>query len=297
VPVVVALANGGVVRTDPWEQRVAAVVECWLGGQAGGGALADVLTGVVDPGGRLAETIPLRLADTPSHLNFPGEQGHVRYGEGVFVGYRGFDALDRPVAHPFGHGLSYTEFAYSRLTVDVDGTDVTVGATVTNTGGRAGREVVQLYVGDPEAAVARPPAELRGFTKIALEPGEARTVSFTLGARDLSYWSTRDGGWVLEAGEFEISVGASSRDLRLCRTITVDAPAPPRPLTADSTLQEWLADPAGGPALRAVAGPGVLDDAELQRVISNFPLGRLAAFPGMGITHETLGHLGVRPAP
>jgi beta-glucosidase len=292
VPVVVALAHGGVVRTDPWEHRVAAVLECWLGGQAGGGGLADVLTGVTDPGGRLAETIPLRLADTPSHLNFPGEQGHVRYGEGVFVGYRGFDALDRPVAHPFGHGLSYTEFAYSGLTVVVDGTDVTVGATVTNTGDRAGREVVQLYVGDPECTVARPPAELRGFTKITLAPGESRTVSFTLGARDLSFWSVLDGGWVLEPGEFEIAVGASSRDLRLCRTVTVDAPAPARPLTADSTLEEWLADPDAGPALRAAAGPGVLGDAEMLRVIGNFPLGRIAAFPGMGITHETLRVLG-----
>ncbi|GAA3236746.1 glycoside hydrolase family 3 C-terminal domain-containing protein [Pseudonocardia petroleophila] len=292
VPVVVALAHGGVVRTDPWEHRVAALVECWLGGQAGGGALADVLTGAVDPGGRLAETIPLRLADTPSHLNFPGEEGRVRYGEGVFVGYRGFDALDRPVAHPFGHGLSYTEFAYSALTVAVDGTDVTVGATVTNTGGRAGREVVQLYVGDPQCSVARPPAELRGFTKIALEPGESRTVGFTLGARDLSFWSTVHGGWVVEPGEFEIAVGASSRDLRLCRTVTVDAPLPRRALTADSTLQEWLADPDRGPELRAAAGPGILQDEELLRVIGNFPLGRLAAFPGIGISRETLTRLG-----
>ncbi|WP_218602366.1 glycoside hydrolase family 3 N-terminal domain-containing protein [Pseudonocardia abyssalis] len=292
VPVVVALAHGGVVRTDPWEQRVAALVECRLGGQAGGGALADVLTGVVDPGGRLAETIPLRLADTPSHLNFPGEEGRVRYGEGVFVGYRGFDALDRPVAHPFGHGLSYTGFDYSGLTVDVDGTDLTVGATVTNTGGRAGREVVQLYVGDPEASVARPPAELRGFTKITLEPGESRTVSFTLDARDLSFWSTARGRWVLEAGEFEIAVGASSRDLRLCRTVVVDTDPVRTPLTADSTLQEWLADPDRGPELRAAAGPGILQDDELLRVIGNFPLGRLAAFPGIGISWETLTRLG-----
>lgn len=295
VPVVVALAHGGVVRTDPWEQRVAAVLECWLGGQAGAGGLADVLTGVTDPGGRLAETIPLRLSDTPSHLNFPGEQGHVRYGEGVFVGYRGFDALDRPVAHPFGHGLSYTEFAYSGLTVAVDGTDIQVGATVTNTGARGGREVVQLYVGDPEASVARPPAELRGFTKITLLPGESRTVAFTLGARDLSFWSVADGGWLVEPGEFEIAVGASSRDLRLCRTVTVDVPGPARPLTADSTLQEWLADPDAGRALRATAGPGVVDDEEMLRVIGNFPLGRLAAFPGTGITRETLETLGTRP--
>ncbi|QJY48257.1 glycoside hydrolase family 3 C-terminal domain-containing protein [Pseudonocardia broussonetiae] len=292
VPVVVALAHGGVVRTDPWEQRVAAVVTCWLGGQAGGGALADVLTGATDPGGRLAETVPLRLADTPSHLNFPGEEGRVRYGEGVFVGYRGFDALDRPVAHPFGHGLSYTTFGYSGLTVDVDGTDLTVGATVTNTGERAGREVVQLYVGDPQASVARPPAELRGFTKIALEPGESRTVTFDLHARDLSFWSVAHGGWVVEPGEFEIAVGSSSRDLRLCRTVTVDVERPRPVLTADSTLQEWLADPEGGPALRAAAGPGILDDAELQKVIGNFPLARLAAFPGIGITRETLTRLG-----
>ena len=210
----------------------------------------------------------------------------------MFVGYRGFDALDRPVAHPFGHGLSYTGFGYSGLTVDVDGTDLTVGATVTNTGARAGREVVQLYVGDPECSVARPPAELRGFAKVALDPGESRTVTFTLGARDLSFWSTARGGWVLEPGEFEIAVGASSRDLRLCRTVTVDVPLPRVPLTADSTLQEWLADPVGGPALRAAAGPGILQDEELLRVIGNFPLGRLAAFPGIGITRETLTRLG-----
>lgn len=210
----------------------------------------------------------------------------------MFVGYRGFDALDRPVAHPFGHGLSYTEFAYSALTVEVDGTDLTVGATVTNTGARAGREVVQLYVGDPECTVARPPAELRGFAKVALEPGRSRRVTFALTARDLSYWSTARGGWTLEPGEFEIAVGASSRDLRLCRTVTVDADPVRPPLTADSTLQEWLADPERGPELRAAAGPGIVADEELLRVIGNFPLGRLAAFPGIGITRETLTRLG-----
>ena len=147
-PVVVVLANGSAVRTAPWEQHAAAVLECWLGGQAVGGAIADVLTGAADPGGRLAETIPLRLEDTPSYLNFPGEEGRVRYGEGVFVGYRGFDAAGREVAYPFGHGVSYTTFAYDDLAVRVSGTDVTVEVTVTNTGERTGREVAQLYVGD-----------------------------------------------------------------------------------------------------------------------------------------------------
>ena len=179
-PVVVVLANGSAVRTAPWEQHAAAVLECWLGGQAVGGAIADVLTGAADPGGRLAETIPLRLEDTPSYLNFPGEEGLVRYGEGVFVGYRGFDAAGREVAYPFGHGLSYTTFAYDDLAVRVSGTDVTVEVTVSNTGGRAGREVAQLYVGDPEAAVARPPRELKGFAAVELGPGEQRRITFDL---------------------------------------------------------------------------------------------------------------------
>jgi beta-glucosidase len=278
VPVVVVLANGSAVRTHPWEHHAAAVLECWLGGQAVGGAIADVLTGAVDPGGRLAETIPLRLEDTPSHLNFPGEEGLVRYGEGVFVGYRGFDAAGREVAYPFGHGLSYTTFAYRDLAVRASGTDVTVEITVANTGLRAGREVVQLYVGDPQAAVARPPRELKGFAPVDLGVGEERRITFALSARDLSYWSTAERGWLLEGGEFTIEVGAS---------------LPRPPLTAQASLEEWLADPEGAARLREVAGGApILGDAELRRVIGNFPLGRLAAFPAMGITDEVLRRLG-----
>lgn len=293
-PVVVVLANGSAVRTGPWEQHTAAVLECWLGGQAVGGAIADVLTGAADPGGRLAETIPLRLEDTPSYLNFPGEEGHVRYGEGVFVGYRGFDAAAREVAYPFGHGLSYTTFAYDDLGVRVAGTDVTVEVTVSNTGRRAGREVVQLYVGDPEAAVARPPRELKGFAAVHLQPGEQRRVTFTLHARDLSYWSGAERGWVLEGGEFTIDVGASSRDIRQSATVTVGAPRPRPPLSARSSLEEWLADTEGAARLREAAGAApILADAELRRVIGNFPLARLAAFPAMGITDGVLRKLGV----
>jgi beta-glucosidase len=294
VPVVVVLANGSAVRTRPWDEHAAAVLECWLGGQAVGGAIADVLTGVADPGGRLAETIPLRLEDTPSYLNFPGEERHVRYGEGVFVGYRGFDAEAREVAYPFGHGLSYTTFAYSDLAVRVSGTDVAVEVTVANAGGRAGREVVQLYVGDPQAAVARPPRELKGFAAVHLAAGEERRVTFGLHGRDFSYWSRAEQGWVLEGGEFTIDVGASSRDIRLSATVTVGEPRPRPPLTAGSSLDEWLADPDGDARLRAAVGAApILADAELRRVIGNFPLGRLAAFPAMGITDEVLHRLGV----
>ncbi|MBV9920049.1 MAG: glycoside hydrolase family 3 C-terminal domain-containing protein [Pseudonocardia sp.] len=292
VPVVVVLANGSAVRTRPWEQHAVAVLECWLGGQAVGGAIADVLTGAADPGGRLAETIPLRLEDSPSYLNFPGEEGHVRYGEGVFVGYRGFDAAAREVAYPFGHGLSYTTFAYRDLAARVTGTEVTVEVVVANTGGRAGREVVQLYVGDPQAAVARPPRELKGFVALDLAAGEDRRVTFTLDARDLSYWSTTERRWLLEGGEFTMEVGASSRDIRLATTVSVGEPRPRPPLTAQASLEEWLADPDGAARLRDAAGAApILADAELRRVIGNFPLGRLAAFPAMGITDEVLHRL------
>jgi beta-glucosidase len=224
-PVVAVLFNGSVIRTSTWDDCTSAVLECWLAGQAAGSALADVLTGIVNPSGRLAETIPLRLEDAPSYLNFPGEEGHVRYGEGVFVGYRGYDAAARSIAYPFGHGLSYTQFEYRGLTVSTDGAGgLAVTCTVANIGGRAGHEVVQLYVGDLKSRVRRPPRELKAFSRIYLEPGIAREISFTVTARDLSYWSPSRGRWVLEPGEFRVDVGASSRDIRLAQHITIESP-------------------------------------------------------------------------
>lgn len=304
IPIVAALFNGSVVRTSTWDHAAAAVVECWLGGQAAGSALADVLTGAVSPAGRLAETIPLRLQDCPSFLNFPGEQGHVRYGEGVFVGYRGYDAADLPVAYPFGHGLSYTTFEYRDLeltqagSADMGDLVVTATCTVANEGTRRGREVVQLYVSDDAAAVARPPRELKAFTKIDLAPGAQQRVTFSLTSRDLSFWSTTHRRWVLEPGGFQIAVGASSRDIRCSQRIVIDATPPPEPLTSMSTLEEWLADPAGGKALRDAVGvdpdgrpAGILGNAELIRIISNIPLATLAAFQGLGVTHELIDRL------
>jgi beta-glucosidase len=296
--VIVVLANGSVVRLSNWEQHARAILEVWLSGQAAGGATADLLLGTANPSGRLTETVPLRLEDNPSYLNFPGEVGHVRYGEGIFVGYRGYDAVNRDVSYPFGHGMSYTTFGYSDLTADVTGdATITVRCTVTNTGDRAGKEVVQLYVGDPEARMARPVRELKAFTKLSLEPGAAETVSFQLSARDLSYWYAPERRWVLEGGTFELAVGSSSRDLRL--TSTVDVPAPPLPVRLDAmaTLEEWLAHPEGGPALRSAVGVddngkprGILGSEEMLAVIGNFPLGSLAAF-GMGIDHATVTKL------
>jgi beta-glucosidase len=300
----VVLANGSAVRLSDWDQHAKAVLECWLPGQAAGGATADLLLGVANPSGRLAETLPLRLEDTPSYLNFPGEAGHVRYGEGIFVGYRGYDQLDRQVSYPFGHGLSYTSFDYADLTTNLTGRHqdgdlmVDVACRVTNTGDRRGREVVQLYVGDPQASVARPVRELKAFTKLDLEPGQSTTVSFALTARDLSYWSTRHHDWVLEGGEFELAVGASSRDLRLTTTIDIDAPPPPATLDAMATLQEWLADPTGAALLHKAVGTddqgnpkGILGNEELLPVIGNFPISTLAAFPGLGFTHDLVHSL------
>jgi beta-glucosidase len=164
--IVVVLANGSAVRLSGWEAHAAAVLECWLSGQAAGRAAADLLLGSANPSGRLAETLPLGLEANPSHLSYPGEEGHVRYGEGIFDGYRGYDALDHDVSYPFGHGLSYTRFDYSDLQATVtgraqDGTlAIEVTCTVANSGERRGKEVVQLDVSDPAASVARPPREL-----------------------------------------------------------------------------------------------------------------------------------------
>lgn len=302
---VVVLANGSAVRLSDWEQHAAAILECWLSGQAAGGAAADLLVGAANPSGRLAETLPLRLEDNPSYLNFPGEHGHVRYGEGVFVGYRGYDALLLPVSYPFGHGLSYTNFEYADLTTTLTGNAeddtlaVAVTCTVTNTGQRAGKEVVQLYITDPDSSVARPPRELKGFAKTAtLAPGEGQTVTFRLQSRDLSYWSVRQHRWVLEGGTFRLGVGASSRDLRLTTTIEATALPPNVELDGMSTLEECLAHPVGAGLLREAVGVdengrprGILGDEELIRVIGNFPIRTLAAFPGLGIDHATVDHL------
>ena len=293
--VVVVLANGSAVTLSHWDGDAAAILECWLSGQAAGGAVADLLLGVANPSGKLAETIPLRLEDNPAYLNFPGDRGVVRYGEGVFVGYRGHDALDHQVSYPFGFGLSYTTFGISDVGVEVSGSvadgdlEVQVSAAVTNTGGVAGGEVVQVYVGDVEASVARPVRELGGAVKIWLEPGERRQVTIGLGERAFAFWSTWLGRWVVEAGDFTVAVGSSSRDLVATDTITLDAPPITGPLTAMSTLHEWLADPQGRELLATgAAGDWALHDEQLLAMIGAMPMDTLAVFPDTGFTKQML---------
>ncbi|MFI6323020.1 glycoside hydrolase family 3 C-terminal domain-containing protein [Nonomuraea sp. NPDC050556] len=285
--VVVVLANGGVVTVSGWQDHADAILEGWLLGQAGGGAIADLLFGVVNPSGRLAETIPVRLADTPSYLTFPGEFDRVRYAEGVFVGYRHHDAVEGEVSYPFGHGLSYTTFSYSDLTLSTDGRDeeatVTVSFTVTNTGSRAGAEVAQVYVSAPSQAVRRPVRELRAWSKTLLSPGESVALRFTLKFRDFAYFDP-SAGWTAEGGPVGIHVGASSRDLRLSGVAELDITPPLPVLTEESSLAEWVAVPVGRAVLADEMSPGsrfLTDD--YIRTIGSVPLSRLARYPGTGL--------------
>ena len=296
-PIIVVLANGSVVQLSTWEHKVAAILECWLSGQAAGGAVVDLLLGKANPSGKLAETIPLRLEDNSSYLNFPGDPGVVRYGEGIFIGYRAYDRSDQPVSYPFGFGLSYTTFAISEVEVEVGGSvaggdlTVEVTATVTNTGSVAGAEVVQVYVRDVESTVDRPVRELAGFTKVALEPGESQTVSIAVAERAFAFWSTQLSRWAIEAGDFEISVGSLLERSGGDEDGTLDAPSLALPLGPASTLHEWLADDRGRELLDGQEPtPTILRDPELIKVIGTMPMETLAAFR-MGFDHDTLQRL------
>ena len=212
--VVVVLSNGSPVEM-PWVDAVQSILEGYLGGQAGAGAIADILYGRVNPSGKLAETFPLRLEDTSCYANFPGGPVTVEYRESIYVGYRYYDTVGQDVLFPFGHGLSYTRFDYRDLNLEVDGDGVAVRLKVRNAGDMAGKETIQVYVHDTESTAFRPAKELKGFTKIYLEPGEETEVSIALDRRAFAYYDVAQRDWVIEAGEFEVLVGASSRDIRL----------------------------------------------------------------------------------
>lgn len=244
---IVVLHNGSPVEM-PWADQVKGIVEAYLGGQAVGGAVCDILFGKVNPSGRLPETFPKKLEDNPSYLSYIGEGDMVEYREGIFVGYRYYDKKKMDVLFPFGYGLSYTAFDYSNLRVDKkkfkDTDTVTVTVDVTNTGKMAGKEVVQLYVADKESTVIRPEKELRDFAKVELMPGETKTVSFTLGKRAFAYYNTTIHDWHVETGEFAIQIGRSSRDIVLQETVTVESTVKiPFVYTTDTTLGDVMKNP------------------------------------------------------
>ena len=240
-PVVAGLTTGAPLVLGEWRHQLAALLLPGFGGQAGGAALADVLLGVSEPGGRLAETWPLRLTDSPAAPTYPGERGTVRYGEGVFVGYRWYDALEREVAYPFGHGLGYTTTALTGIeavVVDPARAVVEVRIGVRNTGERPGGCVVQVYTGEVDPVLPRPPRELRAFARVRLEPGEQREVTVELDGRAWAFWDVVGAAWQRTPGRFTIAAGLSSRDLPLSTTVTLPAdPAQPRFVDEDALAE------------------------------------------------------------
>ncbi len=253
---VVVLHNGAPVEM-PWIGGVRAVLEAYLGGQAVGGAVADVLLGDRNPCGRLPETFPLRLEDNPSYPWYGGEGDRAEYREGVLVGYRWYDRRQMPVLFPFGYGLSYTTFAFTNLRLsasEIRDTDtLTVTVDVTNTGAVAGKTVVQLYVADRESTVLRPVRELRDFCKVALEPGQTQTVTFTLGKRAFAYWNTQLHDWHVETGAFGIQIGESSRDIRLEQEVGVRSTVPlDTPVTLNTIYLDLIARPGASAAVEAL---------------------------------------------
>lgn len=290
--VVVVLSNGSVVSVAPWASRAQGILESWLLGQAGGAALADVIFGDENPSGRLAQTIPLDVHDDPSMLNWPGEEGHVDYGEGVFVGYRYYDTFDKAVAYPFGYGLSYTTFSIAEATVEKTGANsAVVTATVTNTGSMAGAQTVQVYVAPGACDVARPRHELKGFAKVQLDAGESKRVAIELDERAFAYWSERFNDWHVEAGAYTIEVGSSSRDIAASLPVVLDGDGKSMPLDEWSTFAQWSADPVGSQviALLEKAGergemPKLPDDPSMRMFLEPAPINSMTVVSADGLS-------------
>ncbi|HDX9613793.1 TPA: glycoside hydrolase family 3 C-terminal domain-containing protein [Bacillus toyonensis] len=306
--IVVVLSNGAPIEM-PWIGKVKGILEGYLGGQALGGAIADLLFGDANPSGKLAETFPEVLSDNPSYLNFPGEGDKVEYKEGVFVGYRYYDAKNIEPLFPFGFGLSYTNFEYSKLSIsnnEIKDTDtVSVLVNVKNTGSIAGKEIVQLYIKDVESSMIRPEKELKGFEKVELQPGEEKTVSFTLNKRSFAYYNVELKDWHVETGEFEILVGKSSREIVLQDNIFVQSTTIIKKTVHRNTLlgdifaDRMLAPIAKGLMEKALKdspfasmAEGDSDASEMMDAMLNYmPLRALVNFSAGAFTEEMLSEI------
>lgn len=261
----VVVVNTGSAVEMPWADQAAAIVQLWLNGQEMGNALADVLFGDVTPSGKLPTTFPVRLEDNPAFINYPGENSQVRYGEGIFVGYRYYDTKKLAPLFPFGHGLSYTTFEYSNLRLDKKSLHpnetLTVKVDVTNTGKVTGKEVVQVYVRDVQSTMARPEKELKAFAKVELKPKQKKTITFTLDREAFWYFDTLRNAWTTEAGEHEIWVGGSSRDVREKRSILLEPEPRTSRLHTGLTVNSLLADAdANRVLMKHTAGPLMMAD-------------------------------------
>ncbi|MBE7150467.1 glycosyl hydrolase [Bacillus mycoides] len=306
--IVVVLSNGAPIEM-PWIGKVKGILEGYLGGQALGGAIADLLFGDANPSGKLAETFPEVLSDNPSYLNFPGEGDKVEYKEGVFVGYRYYDAKNIEPLFPFGFGLSYTNFEYSNLSInkkEITDTDtVSISMNVKNTGSRAGKEIVQLYIKDVESSMTRPEKELKGFEKVELQPGEEKTVSFTLNKRSFAYYNVELKDWHVETGEFEILVGKSSKEIVLHDSMYVQSTTiTQKPVHRNTLLGDIFADPILAPIAKGLMEKalkespfgsmteGDSDASEMMDAMLNYmPLRALVNFSAGAFTEEMLSEI------
>ncbi|PGU35867.1 glycoside hydrolase family 3 C-terminal domain-containing protein [Bacillus cereus] len=306
--IVIVLSNGAPIEM-PWIGKVKGILEGYLGGQALGGAIADILFGDANPSGKLAETFPKVLSDNPSYLNFPGEGDKVEYKEGVFVGYRYYDKKKIEPLFPFGFGLSYTNFEYSNLSIDkkeIKDTDtVSVRVNVKNTGSIAGKEIVQLYIKDVESSMIRPEKELKGFEKVELQPGEEKTVSFILNKRSFAYYNVEWKDWHVETGEFEILVGKSSKEIVLHDSIFVQSTTIiQKPVHRNTLLGEIFMDPILAPIAKELMekalkdspfssmAEGDSDASEMMEAMLNYmPLRALVNFSAGAFTEEMLGEI------
>lgn len=280
-PIVAVLSTGGAVLL-PWREQVDSILLMYLGGQNSGSAVADLLLGRANPCGKLAETWPLALEDTPCH-GFFGNGGNVEYRESVYVGYRYYDKARKEVAYPFGHGLSYTEFEYTGLALSHTelGEDdkLTVRVTVKNTGSLAGKEVVQLYVGPPADGMFRPVRELRAYAKVELTPRESKTVELTLDRRAFAYYNAQAGDWRVDSGTYTVELGSSSRDIRLSQTVKVHGMAPNTGLNGKvpaycDPAKQW---PVPKEQFEAVLGHPVPPERNLRPFTTNSTLGEVQA--------------------
>jgi beta-glucosidase len=223
--IVVVLYGGNPVVMNEWKDEVPVIIEAFYPGQEGGNAIANIVTGKVNPSGKLPVTFPEKWEDSPAYGSYPGERQHAEYTEGIFVGYRGYDKNSVEPQFPFGYGLSYTTFEYSDINLSAEkmspDSELTVSVVVTNTGDVDGDEIVQLYVSDLKASVEREVKALKGFERVKLKAGESKTVTFTIDKVDLSFYDVDSKSWIAEKGKFEVLIGASSRDIRLRKTFTL----------------------------------------------------------------------------
>lgn len=306
-PNTVIVLHSGSPVVMPWLDQVSAVLNMYLSGQASGGAAVNLLYGKCNPSGKLAETFPLRLEDNPSYLNFPGTRYQVNYQEGIFIGYRYYDKKRMDVLFPFGYGLSYTDFAYDNLRLskqeatDID--TITVSVDVRNIGQKAGAEIVQLYVHNPDGEEIRPEKELRNFAKVFLEPGETKTVTMELNGRAFSYYHMGIHDWYAESGEYEILIGASSRDIRLRQSIQMSSTKQIPFVAGDTTtwadVELFAKDPSVLDHIRDVSGftgedrvnddsLGAGADEMMANMFADTPLHSILSFSGDELKYEDI---------